>query len=81
MLAIVAKFFYKDVVYKHKVLDVIINNSRPKNKEFLVALAKTYKINQIVAFAYYLLANRITKRRHKLIVNTLLKLTLGGVNN
>jgi hypothetical protein len=45
MLAIVAKFFYKDVVCKHKVLDVIINNNRPKNKEFLAVLAKTYKIN------------------------------------
>jgi hypothetical protein len=45
MLATVTKFFYKDVVYKHKVLNVIINNSRPKNKEFLAALAKTYKIN------------------------------------
>jgi hypothetical protein len=45
MLAIVAKFFYKDVICKHKVLDVIVNNSKPKNKEFLVALAKTYKIN------------------------------------
>jgi hypothetical protein len=45
MLAVVTKFFYKDVVCRHKVLDVIINNSRLKNKEFLTALAKMYKIN------------------------------------
>ena len=39
-------------------------------------LIKKYKMHQVVILAYYLQANEIMKRDHKLIVNLLAKLSV-----
>jgi len=60
---------------------IIINNKFENKVKITIKLLKKYNIKKVTTLTYYLQTNKIIKRKHKFIVNTLFKLTKRVLTN
>ena len=58
----IAKFVYKDIIYRHRCFIYLSINRGPENKSWLSVLTTKYKIKRTVISAYNSKGNRIVER-------------------
>ena len=74
----IAKFFWSNIVCRHGMPEMLLNDGGPENKKHLRALVAKYQIKQVLSSAYHPMANGMVERGHQPIVDCLAKLTDGG---
>ncbi len=77
----VAKFLWEEVVCRHGCFRRLVVDRGPENKRHVEAFMKKYGIEWVQVSAYHLAANGMVERGHKSIVDTLAKMTEGGLGN
>lgn len=72
--ASVAKFLYEDVVCRHGVMELLINDGGPENKAWTEVLMEAYGVRNVRVSGYHPQANGMIERGHRPIVDALAKL-------
>lgn len=78
--AVMAKFFFEDVITRHDCFGKLVCNCGSENKKYTKDLAKS-GIPRIVVPVYNLMAEGIFERGHQTTNHSLPKLTNGGYGN
>ena len=78
---IVAKFFWKNVICRHKIFEKLIIDEDFENKKKMKKLIIKFKIKRVIVFDYHFQINEMIKRDHKFIVNALVKITNKKITN
>ena len=76
-----ADFLWEDIISHYGCFGKLIIDRGLENKDIVVELAKKYGIKRVVVFAYYPQANGMIERNHKSIIDTFLKMLIGGSTN
>ena len=58
----VAKFVYKDVIYRYRYFIYLLIDRGPENKFWLSVLTTKYKIKRTIISVYNLKENRVVER-------------------
>ena len=70
----VAKFLWKNIIYRFKCFESIVINENFENKIIIEELLNRYRIRIKLTSTYHALINEIIKRRHRPLINVLSKL-------
>ena len=71
----VAKFVYKDIIYRHGYFIHLSIDRGPENKSWLSVLTTKYKIKRTIISVYNSKGNGIVERGYQPIINILAKIT------
>ncbi len=72
----IAKFLWKNVIYRHNCLKRFVMNEESKNKKIVETLIEKYKIKWVMMLIYHSQMNNLMKRNHTAVVNVLIKMTV-----
>jgi len=70
----VAKFLYKDVIYRWGVFRQLSINSSRENANITATLTELYNIKRVMASTYHPQGQGLIEREHKPIVDALVKI-------
>ena len=70
----VAKFLWKDIIYRFECFESIVINEDFENKTIIKEVLNRYKIRIKLTSIYYASINEMIKREHRSLINVLLKL-------
>jgi len=80
-LAAIAEFLWEDVVCRYRCFRRLVVDRGPKNKGWVKAFTKKYRIKRVQVSAYHPPANGMIERGYKPITDALAKLTDGGLRS
>jgi hypothetical protein len=71
---LVARFLYEDVICRHGVCQLLVNDGGPENRLWTEILTETYGIRNVRISAYHPQANGMVERGHRPVIDALAKM-------
>ena len=74
-LKTVAKFLWKNIIYRFECFELIVMNKSLENKTVIKELLNRYRIQIKLTSIYYASINKIIKKEYRSLINVLSKMT------